>query len=452
MDNKKKLRRILYISTAVFLVLIFLSRTIYNYNLPYVRVANIEGGNLKYNLEGYGELSHKNTYKLYAPVSGKVIEVNVKNGELIDEGINILRIDTSHITEELKELEYTQHKFDNTLSSLYSTRDEYEAEIEKLRSKNIEEEEPDKSLLYELEDIEGSIVKKEGELEAMQRLYTAGGISGEEYDSVKKEIEALKLKRERVLKDIEDDKRAKRMEFEDSILKREELIQQYNKEIKDTEDSIKGVMLDKKQADESSDRIRKSINGVMEADRQGKLINFEKQVNSYVTAGEKIGDIAILDSVYEVELICSGEAMKWLETGLKAEVKYAGIKEVGEIVSIKPEQGNTQIKVTIAVESENFTGGEYVSVNISHIQGPYKYLIPNEAVYSDQNSTYVYGLISKDSFFGEKYFAVKVRIFIEGKDEIHSAVSENITFNPIPIILDGSGLGDGNTQVIPFPA
>ena len=87
--RKKKLRKMLYIYTALMLILIFSSNTIYNFSLPRVVVAMPTSGRLTKELEVHGVTAFSEIIEIYATASGQIDEILVKKGDIVNENTTI---------------------------------------------------------------------------------------------------------------------------------------------------------------------------------------------------------------------------------------------------------------------------------------------------------------------------------------------------------------------------
>jgi len=114
--NKKKMRKLLYIYIAVILVLVFSSRTIYNFSLPRVTVVMSQSGWITKELEVRGVVEFSETFDIFAPSGGWIDEMFVRRGDSIDAGITIAKYTpTSAIDEQtlaglLANIERTEHQ------------------------------------------------------------------------------------------------------------------------------------------------------------------------------------------------------------------------------------------------------------------------------------------------------------------------------------------------------
>ncbi|MCL2356017.1 MAG: HlyD family efflux transporter periplasmic adaptor subunit [Defluviitaleaceae bacterium] len=110
--NKKKMRKILYIYIAVILVLVFFSRTIYNFSLPRVTVAMTHSGQITRELEVRGVVEFSETFDIFARSGGWVDEIFISRGDFIDAGtvIAIYNPNEQAVAGLLTNIERTEHQ------------------------------------------------------------------------------------------------------------------------------------------------------------------------------------------------------------------------------------------------------------------------------------------------------------------------------------------------------
>ena len=116
--NKKKLRKTLNIYIAVMLVLIFASKSIYNFSLPRVTVAMPASGRLAKEFEARGVIAFSESYDIYAVLNGQIDGIFIKKGDVIGENtvIATCRIDTSDNEVAIAELGSAIARIENQLA------------------------------------------------------------------------------------------------------------------------------------------------------------------------------------------------------------------------------------------------------------------------------------------------------------------------------------------------
>lgn len=99
MENKEKsnrsFRKIFSIYGTLLIVLTFFSKSFYNYRLPEVTVALPMQGNLNFIVEGNAEVLYSNVSPVYADTDGRIKEILVKNGEKIEKGQCLMKLEVA---------------------------------------------------------------------------------------------------------------------------------------------------------------------------------------------------------------------------------------------------------------------------------------------------------------------------------------------------------------------
>jgi multidrug efflux pump subunit AcrA (membrane-fusion protein) len=107
-SNRKPVKKSI-VATIVFVViallLTFFSKTLYNMNLPSVKYANPSYGALERVFTGDTVLAAKKEYALYAPAEQRVLEVLVKEGDIVRKGEELIRLDASGLENDMLRLE-----------------------------------------------------------------------------------------------------------------------------------------------------------------------------------------------------------------------------------------------------------------------------------------------------------------------------------------------------------
>lgn len=120
--DKKKMRKTLYVYIAIILVLIFSSRTIYNFSLPRVTAALPQSGWLVQEFEARAVVEFAETFDIFAKQSGWISDVFVREGDSICENTAILTYMTNISETELANLQFTIERVQNQLAVLNLSR------------------------------------------------------------------------------------------------------------------------------------------------------------------------------------------------------------------------------------------------------------------------------------------------------------------------------------------
>ncbi|MCL2839644.1 MAG: HlyD family efflux transporter periplasmic adaptor subunit [Defluviitaleaceae bacterium] len=122
--DKKKMRKMLYIYIVIMLVLVFSSRTIYNFSLPRVTVALAQSGVIVQELEARGVVEFYETFDIFAPSSGWIDYISIRPEDLIDENTILARytLDVATAAQTIVTLQTNIARAENQLQRLIMNR------------------------------------------------------------------------------------------------------------------------------------------------------------------------------------------------------------------------------------------------------------------------------------------------------------------------------------------
>ncbi|ABR46827.1 efflux transporter, RND family, MFP subunit [Alkaliphilus metalliredigens QYMF] len=152
-----------------------------------VEMAAVTQGNIAKYVEELGVVKTKNQASVYADTAGRVTDVLVKEGEQVNTGDVLVRLDSQQLSRQKRELEAQRLGIIAQYNEATQSIDE--KEIEKLE--------------LEIEVIERRIKEAKRVVENNKRLYEAGAISYEEYNITVTSLEAEQSNLEGVQLDLE---------------------------------------------------------------------------------------------------------------------------------------------------------------------------------------------------------------------------------------------------------
>ena len=117
------------------------------------------------------------------------------------------------------------------------------------------------------------------------------------------------------------------------------------------------------------------------------------------------------------------------------------------IVSLEISKDGSSIKVSIAMQGDDFLPGESAQMTATRKSESYDYLVPVTAVWQENNKAYVLLLETENTVLGEQYIARKAEVQILDKNSSYAAVSGNSLSADCQIITD-SDRTVGNGDVV----
>ncbi|WP_090439242.1 efflux RND transporter periplasmic adaptor subunit [Natronincola peptidivorans] len=152
-----------------------------------VNMALVEKGNIAAYVEELGVVKTQNQASVYASTAGRVIEVLVEVGDSIEAGGILARIDDQQLTRQIRELEAQK----SVITAQYNEA-----------IKTIDQQQIDK-LELQLSIQERRVQEAERRADSNKRLYEAGAISREEYESTITQLETETANLEGIKLDLE---------------------------------------------------------------------------------------------------------------------------------------------------------------------------------------------------------------------------------------------------------
>ena len=139
---------------------------------------------------------------------------------------------------------------------------------------------------------------------------------------------------------------------------------------------------------------------------------------------------------------------EYLSVGDNAMITGVG-KETSDcnIVSLETSEDGSSIKVSIAMQGDDFSPGESAQMTVTRKSESYDYLVPVTAVWQENNKAYVLLLETENTVLGEQYIARKAEVEILDKNSSYAAVSGNSLSTDCKIITD-SDRTVGNGDVV----
>lgn len=102
-QKKNNFGKVFLIFIGIALLLTFLSKSIYNYQLPVVSASLPKQGNMSFTVEGTAEVSYSYVDSVYAEVDGRVKAILVQAGDEVQKGQCIMQLEMAG-TGEIKEI------------------------------------------------------------------------------------------------------------------------------------------------------------------------------------------------------------------------------------------------------------------------------------------------------------------------------------------------------------
>lgn len=405
MSNYLNLKTIGITILAILVLCLFLSKTIYAFNMPQITATIPFSGKLSKTETANGMADWSEKEPVSSEVGGKIEEVLVKEGETVDKGQELMRLSLNN--DELTKIE-----------ELKTARAKLELEIETINLK-IEKAKADLTALAAEQADE--IKKAQDNYDRINSLYLAGAIAQVEWETA-----AYTLK---------------------------STIDKYNKQAADLKNlmltydqDIKGRQLDLQNNDLQLARYSDilSANGSIKAETAGTVSGIVISKGDLVTANQSVMTIGIGEKFtiacsipLENSFVASGDTCQLTNSTHS----FEGI--VDKIVA--DEKAKT---VSITVRDEKITPNESFSITFSKEGEQTEKLVPNGAIQQDSSGYFLYKISRREGVLGDEYYTERLPIYIGDSDNTNTVILNDIGFFE-PVVLSGNKpFSEGETIVL----
>ncbi len=249
---KSKIKFICAAAAALLLILIFLSRTIYNFNLPSVTAVLPYRGTLTKTELTSGIVKYDEVSMLYSEKGGTVGKVLVREGDAVTKGQPLIQMNyKTSVNEVNKQIETVNTDLEKNINDIRINNDRLNLEIEtinanigntkrKMGSLAQEVYEPESVSNFELIQSENEIAAAEADLGKSKLMYESGVISRQELENAENALKNLKLKYENTEQNYNDAVARSLEAVTDSEANRQSQLKDYEFQLEAYERELRG--------------------------------------------------------------------------------------------------------------------------------------------------------------------------------------------------------------------
>lgn len=300
--------------------------------------------------------------------------------------------------------------------------------------KNEQDNTTDSTITQKLQQLEEAVQEKQNTYDTIQAKVTEKQAA---LDSASVALEEKQEQLESNTSTAEDAKKAAERAVEDAGL---------SADIDHTQE-INAISLEQFQKQLEKLKTLKQQNGEITAPSSGIITKV------CVETGQKTTDTAAVvmsdeQSGLFFTTTTDSKNREYLSVGDNATITGVG-KETSDcsIVSLETSKDGSSIKVSIAMQGDDFLPGESAQMTATRKSESYDYLVPVTAVWQENNKAYVLLLETENTVLGEQYIARKAEVQILDKNSSYAAVSGNSLSADCQIITD-SDRTVGNGDVV----
>ncbi len=193
-------------------------------------------------------------------------------------------------------------------------------------------------------------------------------------------------------------------------------LQQINEKIQLQQEKVKLL------SGETEDQILANVNGIVQS--------ISATAGNTVTADTVICTIEVPDMGHTVSFSVTNEQARRLRTGDTATISnfYWGNEVLATLTSIRTDPKNPQGGKVLSFELEgDVQSGAEITLSVGSKSANYDLIVPNSAIKSDSNGSFVLAIEAKNSPLGSRYIAKRVSVEVLAADDNNSAVLAELT-------------------------
>lgn len=249
-------------------------------------------------------------------------------------------------------------------------------------------------------------------------------------------------------------------------------------EVVTCETALEGLLKTSKLDNLELSRMAKQIQSLK--DQIAALQGGEKDENGVVTGGQIVSDvngvvkeinvsagsntdpnnavmtIEVPDRGYQVTMSVTNEQAQKVVIGDSAEIStgyWGGSDMQARLVGIRSDTQNTQggnnKLLVFDVTGSSVESGTQASISIGQRSQNYETIVPNSAVRSDANGSFVLMVVAKSSPLGNRFVATRVDVTVLAKDDVNTAVSGGISAYDMVLTTATKPVEDGMLVRLP---
>ena len=163
--------------------------------------------------------------------------------------------------------------------------------------------------------------------------------------------------------------------------------------------------------------------------------------------GDILCTIEVPDMGYSLSFSVTNDQARRLKVGDSATVSnyYWGNQVTATLESIKTDPKNPQTNKILNFDvTGDVTAGSELTISVGQKSANYDIIIPNSAIRSDTNGSYVLTVESKSSPLGNRYIARRVEVKVLAEDDMNSAVTADLGYGDYVITTSNAPVKNGD--------
>lgn len=340
-----------------------------------------------------------------------ISELELAKDSLWDQYYSLAGQDNSATyTKYKKELATAQEALDEAQDELYTAQSEL------------------KSAQSKLADAQTALGKEE---EALQKLLDEQS----DYDAAVSEAEACQRSLEDLIFSLQEQQKTDAINQQLENLDMQDMLAQIQKAQEEV-DSLSG--------DGGENEVKCNVNGIVKS--------LSVSAGHTAEAETALAVIEIPDLGYSLSFTVTNDQARLTRVGDTATVYnyYWGSQITAELTSIQTDPQNPRTnKILVFSLSGDVTAGESLSLSVGQKSAEYDYVIPNSALRSDNNGSFVLVVTAKSSPLSTRYVASRVDVEVIASDDNNSAVTGALNTGDFVITTSNKPVSSGDQIRLP---
>lgn len=183
------------------------------------------------------------------------------------------------------------------------------------------------------------------------------------------------------------------------------------------------------------------------ANVSGTIQTVECTAGDMKIKGDVLCSIEVPDMGYTLSFSVTNEQARRLHTGDTATVSnyYWGSQIVATLSTIKIDPKNPQTNKLLTFDlSGDVNAGAELTISVGEKSANYDTVIPNSAIRSDSNGSFVFIIEAKNSPLGNRYIARRVDVEVLASDDVNSAVTGGLNNGDYVITTSNAPIKNGD--------
>ncbi len=332
-------------------------------------------------------------------------------------------------------LEKAKSDKDRTLSPLVSAEEKAKKDLKLAEASKADIDDAITELEYQRQRISSEdLADRKNDLSASEQKLND---LKTELDKIKADIEQAKADAEQLDKDMEARQEAYK-QAKDVVKTRERALEDELRRLdqqkkNDGKQQVRDNITQRDKLEEIEEQralveeLSNADNGTeVRANVSGKIESLSVSAGHKAEAGSVLATIEVPDLGYSMNFTVTTEQARRLKVGDSATVSnyYWGSQIVATLVSIQTDPQNPQGSRILNFDvTGDVTAGNSITIAVGERNANYDMVVPNSAVRSDTNGSFVLMVTAKNSPLGNRYFATRVNVEVVASDDQYSAIS-----------------------------